>query len=179
MGLQKSFNSGFGIAAPEGYHRIKSVTGDSDKNISYIVELFYNKEACDTGKAPLSILSKSVPQDLVSRIGVIYELYQILKTEPEYLGAIDIIESDDFTAVSNYDISNSYAIDLTLADGYALVGNEGTDVVGSGKVILGGQVISGIHTGLNITSAVESNGKIVQGFITAGTCNGLIVQHLV
>lgn len=179
MGLQKLFSSGFGIDATEGYHRIKNVTGDVEGNISYIVEIYFDKAAKDSGKAPLAILSKNVPQDMTSRIGVIYELYQILKLEPEYLGAVDVIEPDNFTTVLGTDVSNAYVINCTLADGYALSNGAVSDAVLTGKIVFGGQVISGVITGADVTNAVESNGKIVQGLLAAGTANGLIVQNLV
>ena len=179
MALQKSFSSGFGIDAPEGYHRIKSVAGDVEGNISYIVELYYDKAARDSGKAPLSILSKSVPQDMQSRIGVIYELYQILKLEPEYADALDVIDPSNFDTASNLDVTNAYVIDGYLDDGYALSGGAASGVNFSGKVVLGGQVISGTFTGADITGGVERGGRGVQGLLTAGTANGLIVQNLV
>lgn len=179
MALQKNFSSGFGVDAPEGYHRIKNVTGDAEGNISYIVEIFYDKAARDSGKAPLSILSKQVPQDLVARIGVIYELYQILKQESEYSGAIDVIDPANFSSVSGLDVSNAYVIDCALADGYSLSDGSATDVEMSGKIVLGGQVMSGTVVAASIDNAVESNGKIVQGLLSAGICTGLIVQNLV
>jgi len=180
MALEVSnFSSAFGLSAQNSYHRIRSISGSADGGISYIIEIYYDKEARDSGKAPLSILSKVVPESLASRIGVIYELYGILKQESEYTSAVDVIDPGNFVTLSAEDVSGSYILSGALEDGYSLSGDTATDVMFTGKFVLAGNVVAGTVVGADMSDVVGTAGALTQGYITAGVCTGLIIQNLV
>jgi len=181
MGLKKSFTSKYGLTAPDAYHRIQSVRGTQDGfNIRYEVETYYDQDARDAGHSPLEIQRYSVPNALKTKIGIVHELYEVLKAETEYDGAIDIFEPSYFPNYSNQPLVTGYVLSATLADGYSIVNDAVTDAILSGKCLVGGEVIIGSFTQVDAQNlTVDGYGVIKGGCISDGYADGYVVQVLI
>lgn len=177
MGIIKGVTTTFGIDAPEAYHRIKSVRGKNGGDIRYEVETFYSTEAKDNGSEPLQTNTHLVPGDLRSSIGLITELYNILKTEEAYVDSEDVFEADFFPHIDSY-ITNAYllsAIDVTNFDAQTMSISDG---ILTGRFIVDGYIVNGTLTGAEVNNVVFVNNGYKGGFITNGHLDGYVTQIL-
>lgn len=177
MGLKKSVETNFGISADAAYHRIKSVRGENGGDIRYQVDIYFNEAARDAGHAPMEERVHAVPGDLRSRLGVITELYNILKQEPGYEGAEDVLEPDFFPYLNTY-ISNAYLLSAITIDGLdtdTMSINNGSI---TGKFIMDGYIVSGTITEANVTNISVVNDGYKNGHISSANIDGYIIQVL-
>lgn len=86
MALQTSYQSAMGFTAPTAYLRIVSFSGDKT-NIICNIEIHYNKESKDSGKANIGY--NTVFLQLVDG-ATMQQMYDALKLLPEFAGAIDV-----------------------------------------------------------------------------------------
>jgi hypothetical protein len=177
MGLKKSVTTNFGIDAENAYHRIKSVRGENGGEIRYHVDIYFNEEARNQGKVPMEEKMYVVPGNLRSRLGVITELYNILKQEPGYEGAEDVLEPDFFPHISTY-ISNAYLISAASISGLDRDTMSVTNGTVDGKFIMDGYIVSGTITEANITNISIVNDGYKNGHISGANIDGYIIQVL-
>lgn len=177
MGLKKITTTNFGIDATEAYHRIKSVRGENGGEIRYQVDVYFNEEARNQGKSPMEERLYTVPGDLRSRLGVITELYNILKQEPGYEGAEDILEPDFFPYLNTY-ISNAYLLSAVTISDLDTDTMSVTNGSISGKFIIDGYIVSGVITEANVTNISIINDGYKNGHISSANIDGYIIQVL-
>lgn len=88
--LKTSLTSG--IEVESSYARISFLQGNKT-NITFGVEYFLNKEACEEGKPNFNIVYfYFVPSVEDGSPNFIKQGYEYLKTLPEFEGAIDVLE---------------------------------------------------------------------------------------
>lgn len=170
MGIKKGVTTAFGIDAPEAYHRIKSVQGKNGGNIKYDVDIFYNTSARDGGSLPFESRTHIVTGDLRSKIGIISELYNVLKLESDYAGAEDIYESDPIIAQFGSTITDTFVMKGNIADGYQTNHNETSlsDTSFSADVIIGEYVVDATFTNANLQNIVWDGNTIARCLMTSG-----------
>ena len=101
MGLRRNYETDYGLTAPNAYYRIKDVRGNSSGSIYYNIEIYYDKAAKDAGNSPLITLGRSLPAAVSSRFGIAHEIYQTIKSDPEFSGAEDVFEDGGFSQIQN------------------------------------------------------------------------------
>jgi hypothetical protein len=88
MAIQKSITCDrYGIPCPDAYIKIDGFGGDKNR-IGLNVSIFYNQQARIDEKTPISVLSYEVPY----ADQTLSDLYDYLKTLPEFAGATDLLE---------------------------------------------------------------------------------------
>jgi len=85
-------DSGVGTAVAAAYVRIVQYTHDLKNNqLSMAVEYHYNAAAKNAGRNPIKGASYAFPESALSGTGGIKnQLYEYLKTLPEFAGATDV-----------------------------------------------------------------------------------------
>lgn len=178
MGFKKSYDTGFGIMAPNAYYRIRDVHGDSSGSISYNMEIFYDRAAKDAGKNPLKTIRRQLPGTISGRFGIAHEIYQTIKQDPEYAGAEDIFEDGDFAYLQNHYFSNAYILKATLTSG-SLVNNELNNAIINGKCLIDDQIVYGEFVGINAKNVLDDGYGNLKGFVEDGYADGYVVQLLI
>jgi hypothetical protein len=179
MGLKRNYENDFGLDAPNAYYRIKDVRGDSEGNIDYNIEIYYDKAARDAGKTPLVTLGRTLPSAAASSFSVAYEIYQTIKADVEFSGAEDVYEGNgNFPAVNSQFILNGYILSGTLTSGN-LVGGALTNAGIDGKILHGDEVITGNFSSVNAHNVTDDGYGNMSGFVDDGYADGYIVQYII
>jgi len=85
MALQISYTSPFGIVLPTAYAKISIFYGDKT-TVNFEVLIWADTSARDSGKQRMEQLIYNIPYSQQ----VIADLYNYLKTLPEFAGAVDV-----------------------------------------------------------------------------------------
>lgn len=176
MGIRKNITTASGLTVEGAYHRIKTVRGTNGGGIRYEVEVFLSEEAKNQGLAPLEQRLYNVPGDLQSKLGVITELYNIMKQEPEYEGAEDVFESQVYPYLS-IPITEGYVL-LALVTGGLNSDNSVTSGSLTGKFIFDGYVVSGTLSNAETTQLTPSGQSFKNAQILSANLDGYVVQVL-
>lgn len=177
MGIKKGVTTNYGIDAPEAYHRIRSVRGENGGGIRYEVDTYFNETARDNNAEPLGSKTYNVPGDLRARLGVITELYNVLKKEPEFDGATDVLEPGIFPYFNSY-ITSAYLLSADIIDGLdtnTMIVTNGTI---AGKFIVDGNIVSGTATNVSATGISLADVGYKNGYISSANIDGYVIQIL-
>jgi len=176
MGIRKGITTASGLTVENAYHRIKTVRGTNGGGIRYEVEVFLSEDAKSQGLAPLEQRLYNVPGDLQATLGVITELYNIMKQEPEYEGAEDVYESLVYPYVSA-PITEGYVLLALITDGLQL---DNSVVAGtlSGKFLYDGYVVSGTLSNATTSILTASGESFKNAHILSANLDGYVVQVL-
>jgi hypothetical protein len=177
MGIRKGTVTHFGLNAENAYHRIKTVRGENGGVIKYEVETYLDQDARLNGFRPLTSDIFAVPGDLQSRLGIISELYNILKLEPGYEGAEDIFEPTSFPHISGQ-ISNAYMLMATSISGLDTDTMSVNDGYVTGKFVMNGYVVQGTLASASISNIASFGDGYRNGYISEAELDGYIVQVL-
>jgi hypothetical protein len=82
-----------GASASEAYVKLAIYTHDLKSGaIAFSIEYHYNKQAFNNGRRPIKGASYTVTEaELSGNGGIRAQLYEWLKTRPEFAGAIDVV----------------------------------------------------------------------------------------
>jgi len=87
MALKLSINTQFGVNAPQAYARIANFTGNKEQ-VQVQLVIYFNEDARKNDLIAVREDSISIAlQDLTGNI--FPAIYEVLKTLPEYQGAVD------------------------------------------------------------------------------------------
>jgi hypothetical protein len=181
MALKKSITTKTGIVAPNAYHRIKSVKGENDGSIWYYVDIYLDEAARDAKMRPLDTKAFQVPDDIKSKIGIIIELYNILKLNPSYADSEDVIEENPISGKIGDVISNTFVMDATLSstDGISYSEESLSGVAITGSVIIDQFIVYGVFNNANLDHISWDGEKISKCFMHTGVfVSGLAKQML-
>jgi len=80
----------FGVPAPEAYAKIETVSGD--KGLLHVhVHVYFNKETRDQNASSVANHAHYISvSDLNGKGDLFTAIYSVLKTLPEYQGALDV-----------------------------------------------------------------------------------------
>jgi len=88
MALKMSIAFDEGFTSANGYVKINRIRGDKD-NIRFDTQVFYSKTARDAGKPSLANGSYEITMPAATGNDLFVDLYNHLKTLPEFAGAVD------------------------------------------------------------------------------------------
>lgn len=170
MALKKSITTRTGVLAPDAYHRIRSVKGENDGAISYYVDIYFDEGSRDARKQPLETKVFKVPDSIKSKIGIVHELYNILKTHPSYDGAEDVREENMVQDLVGTELQLTPVISVTLMSKTGLSFDEAqlSGMTISGDAIVSPYVATGVFTNANLDYIVWDGQKIKSAIMVSG-----------